>query len=182
MIVFYIYCVTDTCNNKKYVGKFNRNIKLFESYYGSGYLIRKAIKKRGKENFTKEVLEECFDLEQLNNREIYWISKLNTIENGYNLVKGGDGGDTSKYIDYSNSDYLEAKKIKAENYWKNLSKEERVKRSEKVSGNKNPMFGVQGFWKGKKYQNSHLMKKDKNLEKITRIGGMDKHFVGAVIG
>lgn len=35
-------------------------------------------------------MEEC-DNEQLNEREIYWISYYDTFYNGYNATLGGDG-------------------------------------------------------------------------------------------
>jgi group I intron endonuclease len=49
-----------------------------------------AIEKYGWENFTHKLLEENLTLEEANNRETFWISKLNTLSpNGYNLVTGG---------------------------------------------------------------------------------------------
>jgi group I intron endonuclease len=45
-----------------------------------------AIKEHGKDAFTIKVLEED-DLDTLDEREAYWISKLNTIQpNGYNIA------------------------------------------------------------------------------------------------
>ena len=50
------------------------------------------MRKYGIENFTIEVLEECYSREQLNEREIFWIAKLNCKHpNGYNLTDGGEG-------------------------------------------------------------------------------------------
>ena len=46
-------------------------------------VIHKAIFKYGKDNFTFEVLEYCNENE-LNEKEIFWIQKLNAIEEGYN--------------------------------------------------------------------------------------------------
>lgn len=40
----------------------------------------------GIENFIFEIIEEC-PKELLNEKEIYWINKLNTLENGYNMGK-----------------------------------------------------------------------------------------------
>ena len=34
---------------------------------------------------------EYIENDDLNEREIYWIKKYNTYENGYNMTKGGDG-------------------------------------------------------------------------------------------
>lgn len=178
MKVFLIYCLTNKTNNKKYVGKFNRDIKEFNSYYGSGNLIKRAIKKYGKNNFNKEILEECDCLSNLNKQEIYWILKLKTSENGYNLAKGGDGGDTSKFINYKNEKYLEIKRNDAKKYWDNLTDEQRKMRSESISGKNNPMFGKVGFWKGKKLPKQPF---NKNRQKFgdknpNWNGGSSKYF------
>lgn len=86
-----IYKTINLINSKIYIGKSKHNIP---SYMGSGSLIAKAIKKYGKENFSKEILEECENEEDLNLREIYWISKYDSINPniGYNIDKGGRGG------------------------------------------------------------------------------------------
>lgn len=88
----YVYCITNKINNKKYVGKMSKSVKDSKSYMGSGKLIKKAIKKYGRENFVKEILEENVAKEELSLREMFWIQKLNTkLPNGYNLTDGGDG-------------------------------------------------------------------------------------------
>jgi hypothetical protein len=76
-----------------YVGQDTKNRS---SYYGSGLLIKRAIKKFGKENFKKEILEYCNTKEELNEREVFWIKKLNSKENGYNICGGGQGQNTEE--------------------------------------------------------------------------------------
>ena len=88
----YIYCITNSINGKQYVGLTTRNIEESKSYYGSGVYINRSIKKYGKKNFKKEILELCNNDKQLKKQEIHWIQKLNTkAPNGYNLTDGGDG-------------------------------------------------------------------------------------------
>lgn len=88
----YIYLITNKINNKKYVGKCEKLPNKTNNYFGSGIAIKSAIKKYGKENFTKEILEENLIKENICEREIYWIKELNThSEIGYNLTDGGDG-------------------------------------------------------------------------------------------
>ena len=69
---------------------------------GSGKLLRYAIEKYGVQNFKKEILEECENLQQLNDREKYWIAQTNAVIDplSYNLAGGGDGGDLSAYVDH----------------------------------------------------------------------------------
>jgi len=88
----YIYLITNKINNKKYVGKCEERPDKSKYYFGSGNQIKLAIKKYGKKNFTKEILEENLTKENICEREIYWIKELNTHSKiGYNLTDGGDG-------------------------------------------------------------------------------------------
>lgn len=57
-------------------------------YLGSGFQVTKALKKYGKENFSKEILEECSTLQELREREVFWIKKFNASSSDefYNLI------------------------------------------------------------------------------------------------
>ena len=46
-----VYKTTNLINGKIYVGKYEGNR---ENYLGSGYILKKAIKKYGRENFKRE--------------------------------------------------------------------------------------------------------------------------------
>ena len=92
-----VYLLTNIINNKKYVGKTSRPIKmrLNEHFKNSSkkcrYLSR-AISKYGKEAFICSILFESDDIKELNNKEIELIKELNTTSpNGYNLTLGGEG-------------------------------------------------------------------------------------------
>ena len=86
-----IYKTTNLINGKFYVGKDERNKP---DYLGSGINLNRAIKKYGKENFIKEVLEVCSTREELIEREKYWIKETKAQELGYNIADGGWGGNT----------------------------------------------------------------------------------------
>lgn len=92
----YIYKITNDINDKIYVGQTIYNIKnRFSNHICSAKRNEKtklynAMRKYGIEHFSISVIEECKD-ELLNEREIYFISKLNTIKNGYNISNGGEG-------------------------------------------------------------------------------------------
>ena len=86
-----IYKTTNLINNKVYVGK---DVKNLDCYLGSGKLLKLVIKKYGKENFKKEILEVCKNFTELDEQEKFWIKKLDSINSGYNLTEGGTGGDT----------------------------------------------------------------------------------------
>jgi group I intron endonuclease len=93
----YIYLIKNNITNKCYVGQRTTNKPIEkDKYFGSGVLLKKSIKKHGKINFVKIILEVCF-FEDLNKREEFWISKLKTLKpNGYNSEITGRGGLTGK--------------------------------------------------------------------------------------
>jgi group I intron endonuclease len=118
----HIYKTTNKITGKFYIGK---EVGYKTYYLGSGKLLLQAIEKHGKENFIKETLEHCNSVEQLNEREIYWIDKLNALGNqGYNMAAGGSGGDLSKFIPYDKIDYSNHKMEGARKWWNSLTKEE----------------------------------------------------------
>ena len=92
-----IYIIRNKVTNKVYVGQTTVSIKLrFQNHLsaarcGKDYVIGKAIRKYGEENFYVELLEECLASE-LNEREMYWITFYNATDNkfGYNMSLGGN--------------------------------------------------------------------------------------------
>ena len=93
MAYYYIYKITNKINGKIYIGKRTSNKKPEEdNYLGSGKIIKWAVEKYGKENFTKEILEVCTK-NNLSQREIYYINLYNCrdIKIGYNIIQGGYG-------------------------------------------------------------------------------------------
>lgn len=118
--MYYIYKVTNIINNKVYIGRHLVRSKVYEaesdSYYGSGVYIKRALKKYGKINFKKEVLEYLETREDADVRERYWIQYYNSTDSdiGYNLSKGGTGFDaeSSQYARSRMTD--EQKHLRAE--------------------------------------------------------------------
>lgn len=94
-VVGYIYVTTNKVNGKIYVGMHRvQTDEIDNKYFGSGKVLRKAIEKYGKENFTCDIIEWCDSDEELSTREIYWIKQLNAMDKniGYNMNEGGIGG------------------------------------------------------------------------------------------
>ena len=109
MKFYYIYRITNNLNNKVYIGKRTSKVPPDKdtNYLGSGKLIKRAIEKYGKENFTKEIVEICTK-ESLSNREKYYIERehCRDLDIGYNIIEGGYGvGDLcSEYRTYYNKE------------------------------------------------------------------------------
>lgn len=93
-----IYKITNLKNHKIYIGQ---SIDIEERWkqhrwkafncneVGYHSAIHCAMRKYGLDNFIYEVLEEC-GVEELDEKEKYWISQLNSIvPNGYNIMEGG---------------------------------------------------------------------------------------------
>lgn len=86
-----IYKTTNLINGKIYIGQDSKNNK---NYFGSGDLIKKAIKKYGVENFKKEILYFCNTQKELNEIEQKFIFQYNSTNKtiGYNICVGGTNG------------------------------------------------------------------------------------------
>lgn len=89
-----IYKVLNIINNKSYVGQTRKTLdqrrighKTHVNRYKHHFYL--AIRKYSWENFKWSVLEQDVPIKDLNDREIYWIQKLDTFKNGYNSTSGG---------------------------------------------------------------------------------------------
>jgi len=90
--IFYLYQVTNTINNKIYVGV-HKTKNINDGYMGSGKIIKSAIKKYGIENFQKDILEFFSTEVEMFNREKEIVTEdFLAREDVYNLRRGGHGG------------------------------------------------------------------------------------------
>ena len=89
---YYTYKIINIVNNKYYYGMHMTN-NMNDSYMGSGVLLEKAIKKYGKENFYKEIIQMYKDYNTLVSAEKALITEdVINDPNCYNLALGGQGG------------------------------------------------------------------------------------------
>ena len=111
-----IYVITNTSNNKRYVGQVVSHRLNHGRYRPFGHTKRlndhvsealcnnktkqcsylnNAIRKHGKSAFTVDLLEVC-DRKEMNMREQYYIAQLDTLHpHGYNLTTGGRQSSTT---------------------------------------------------------------------------------------
>lgn len=87
-----IYLFTNKINGKKYVGQTVRPFEdRFSEHRRKDSLLSRAFKKYGIENFDHEIIDTASDVNELNEKEIFWTKQLNSkFPNGYNLCDGGD--------------------------------------------------------------------------------------------
>jgi hypothetical protein len=86
---FILYKTTNLINNKTYIGIHQTN-DLNDGYLGSGIAFKKALKKYGKENFFREIIETCSSFDELLEKEKKYVNEswVNN-KNNYNLKTGG---------------------------------------------------------------------------------------------
>lgn len=124
-----IYKITNQINNKIYIGQTVNWDERYRHHRQEAYRkntenakrpIYRAIRKHGLKNFKFEIIDIADDKAELDNLEIYYIDKFNSLidHNGYNLEKGGANGRKSEYT--------------------------KRKISEAQKGEKNHMYGIKG--------------------------------------
>lgn len=158
---YLIYKITNTINQKIYIGA-HQTDDVNDSYMGSGRNIKLAIKKYGKDNFTKEILHDFnnpIDMYE-KEREIVtedFVKQTNT----YNCNVGGRGGsyiflsedEKQQFIDKISKSQIERYANGAEPWNKGriVPDDELVLMRERMVGKMvgvdNPMYGKPCYYK-----------------------------------
>jgi group I intron endonuclease len=140
-----IYKVTNLVNGKVYIGLTTqtltkrKNNHLCEAFsLESDYVFHRALRKYGKENFSWEVIDNANTLEELKEKEKYWILYYNSYihsdnSNGYNMTIGGEGNNGLKLSDETK------KKLSELHKGKKASEESKKKLSEAFRGSNHPL-------------------------------------------
>lgn len=86
---YILYETTNLINGKKYRG-IHKTSNLEDGYLGSGLALEKSVKKYGKQNFKREILEFCSSYEELLEKEkVYVDDEWVRDKSNYNLKTGG---------------------------------------------------------------------------------------------
>jgi len=144
----YVYIITNNINGKKYIGlSINKKPSFRKSYFGSGKLIKQAIQKHGKENFSKEIIRDFDNEDEARQFEKELIEFNDAVKSGmfYNLAGGGYGGAGIGRV---------------------LSEETKEKISKSLSGRKRPDIGekVRNKLLGRKQSESVIAKRSLGLK------------------
>ena len=150
-----IYKITNKLNNHSYIGlstKVEERWKYHQTPYNqqreSYKTLYKAFEKYGIENFTFEILEEC-SIQELGEKEKYYIAKYDTYKNGYNMTTGGEDNVGSAHPNHKLTD---EDVINIRIRYNNLERRKEVYQLYK------DRIGESGFgkiWKGESWQ--HIM-------------------------
>ena len=151
-----IYKITNKINGKVYIGQTTQSLSRrwrqhCDNSKSKCYMLKNAIQKYGKENFTVEQIDVACDRDELDKKEQYWIQYYNSInpEKVYNLTSGGKHCEISDEVKKHLSDVNKGSKpseqcilnsIKSRK-GKKLSKEHIEKLRKTRIGELNGMFG-----------------------------------------
>ncbi len=156
-------------NNKIYVGQTRMGLELRfsghckKSTYSKGKsLIANAIQKYGKDNFSVLQIDTAISLDELNDKETYWINFYNCTDRniGYNLMSGG-----------RNSVHSKESKDKISKANSNPSDETRKRKSDSHKGkpaHKNTIAAIVKATKGIPQSFEHKQKRSLSLKGKSR--------------
>lgn len=92
---FIIYKAVNSFTNEAYIGATTKSVNeriedhLQKSENETGYKFHEALATYGMESFVWEQIDTASNVDELAKKEIEYIEKLNTLEEGYNSDKGG---------------------------------------------------------------------------------------------
>lgn len=150
----FVYEWMNIINEMKYLGS-HEGLEN-DGYIGSGIRFRRAIKKYGKDNFIRKIIyrgENCKIIEDIE------LKKVNAANNPsyYNLKNEAVGGSFPGEKNGMHGKHLseESKQKMSKTAIANYTEERKIKHSNDMLGEKNPMYG-------KKYHTHGLIKRAKS--------------------
>jgi hypothetical protein len=138
---FYLYKTINLTNNKFYIGV-HQTVNLNDGYLGSGKELKQDIKKLGKKQFTKEILQFFENKEEmlLQESEVVDFDFCKRCDT-YNVMPGGGYGSAkSNGLSFKNKKHTKAtkEKLRIANIGKKMSKEAKEKMSKNNFARRDP--------------------------------------------
>ena len=122
-----IYKIANSVNDRLYIGLTSQSLTARFSKHLSDYKrknyrskLYNAFRKHGVEKFSIHAIDYATTIEELSEKEKEWIKKLDTVQNGYNILSGG----------------LHTISDSCSDYWKNLTLIEKEDYRRKMSRSK----------------------------------------------
>jgi len=188
-----IYKTTNKINNKVYIGQTTQRLEkrisshIRESKIDKNRPFLSSINKYGVDSFTFEIIDSANNLDELNDKEIYWIDFYGSVSpNGYNITGGGQGKKmkTTKELSKIISEGLKNSK----KWQETKNSEEYVKKIKEsfIGWNKGKKFSIEHKEKIWEKNKERILKFNKSTSKkwivvdkennIDRITGKEKYF------
>ncbi len=136
-----VYQALNTATGKIYIGKTAVSLaqrkgdhKAKAYKHGRNSSFHEAMRKYGFDNFQWEIIDKAKTLDELNEKERYWIARLKTSEKeyGYNQTTGGDICEFNEEVKI---------KIGLAGKGRKVSEAECKRRSIAMRGERNPFYG-----------------------------------------
>jgi len=143
-MIYYIYKITNTINDKIYIGKTKRPerrmVEHMNHHSNRKTKFYNAVKKYGKDCFKMVILEEIIiDAERdgkIDLLEQEYIKKYDTVKNGYNSTYGGDGGNTYYGFTTGKINQIKEKhRVVAKKLWEDPEYRKKVLENQKIAMN-----------------------------------------------
>lgn len=176
-----VYKITNVKNGKIYVGQTTLNLKERWRIHKfcaenpdkcANTRLSRAMRKHGVDSFKIEILERCGSVNELYDREVYWINTLNCVKMGYNVLHGGYRG---KHSNESKSKISKANKgrVFSKEWCENISKAKSGVPG--IIGRKMPDHVMEALLKANKGRELSIDHKNKISKKLSEIRGGDKN-------
>lgn len=173
--MYKLYKITNRVNGKLYIGitKLGLNqrwAKHLKDSHNPKYPLHHAIKKHGADLFSIELLKESTNRTYISNLEEPTILEYNARDNGYNVAKGGYGGDLGIKANIKRKNTLANRPLSEKQRLADLQRQRQVGKTkendagrraqaEKIKGNKFALGHTHSDETKKKIRESHLGRK-----------------------
>ncbi len=144
----YIYKITNNINGRYYIGARSCDYQIEDDpYFGSGKILNQAVKKYGKQNFTKQILAKFNSRQQAFNAQKEIVNQqFIKLQKTYNITIGGNMPPSNKGKHFSQQ---HKEKLRNSNLGQKRTDQNRLNISLAGIGNTN------GFKPGNDYGSSH---------------------------
>jgi len=171
MITKEVYIIRNTINNKVYIGQtqsgYEKRFKVHKTCHKSSYeksraacpKLYNAMRKHGADNFYPELLEANVSIEDVDEREAYYIAEYDAVDSGYNVLIYSTNRTGYKVSDEQIR--------KSKERWADPEYKEAQKASRRAIRKKNDKRSIKNLNTGKVHRNRYVLADKLNIEPTT---------------